>query len=293
MKNAIFIAFDDNYINNIFVCLNSLKKNFPNHPPLLINYIGKNKKILNYLNSIEDVSLIDESLEQIINLKLPLHPHISNPIVYAKYLLWTNLFEEYDSIMHLDADTIILNPFEELFSRNEFFIVSNNLRFFESRIFKRKFDSEYYLNRLLTLDGLQFPDSFKDMANAGMFVIPKKYRTTDQFRKLYEISLLYSPYVAYGDQSLISLWCLKNRIKFSEEFEYNFQMPIYTKLLLSRYPKRFKIPLYFFNSKTFLNQVKILHYSGRYKPGSKKFSKWRLMGSCSKIIEDLYDAYLN
>jgi lipopolysaccharide biosynthesis glycosyltransferase len=290
-NNAIFLAFNHNYANKAFHCLNSIKENYPDHPKIIICYEGPESKILEKLRKYSNIELI-------INLELPkdiiipgYHKDVQSKMVYYKYLLWTDMFQEYDNILHLDADTIVRAPLDTLFKGEEFFIVKNNLYFKEIQILDKSKDINGDLELLLDRWGMEYPKQ-QDMVNAGVFMIPKSYRIPDQYWILLKITEAFGKYLKYADQSALSLWCIKNKIKASEQYQYNFQTPLFTKFLMPRYNGYLDIG-WFLSKKSILNKVDIIHFSGPIKPDSKKFLKWNIMGRYAKIFRDCYFHYGN
>ena len=47
-------------------------------------------------------------------------------MIFVRFVLWTELFDDYDNVMYLDCNTITFKPFPELFEKNEFFCEVDN-----------------------------------------------------------------------------------------------------------------------------------------------------------------------
>jgi lipopolysaccharide biosynthesis glycosyltransferase len=221
MKNAIFIVFDDNYFNYAFNCLQSIKKNYPGHPEILVHYGGQNDEILAYLRTFKNLSLasVDERFLDLSGIDLGI---VGSRQVYLRYILWTEGFNNYDTILHIDADTHVLKPLDHLFSTESFFAV-NDFTPFGNSMFKQEFHDSPELKDILERWDLRMPIGEFEMLNAGVFVIPRKYRTKAQFDLLWAITLRCNSYTDFADQAAISLWCYINRIQFSDKIEFNFQ----------------------------------------------------------------------
>jgi hypothetical protein len=77
------------------------------------------------------------------------------------------------------------------------------------------------LLKLLKEDGIAETDR---AVNSGMFMIPRKERTHSNYLELVRFVQRYEPYLVWGDQSAINLWCLKKQTRILDDFRYNFQI---------------------------------------------------------------------
>jgi lipopolysaccharide biosynthesis glycosyltransferase len=186
-------------------------------------YDGNRKPIKQFLQTVKNLKIIpyDETFQDLRGVNLG---RINSKKVYFRYILWTTFFDDYDSIIHLDADTIVLGPLEDLLFREDFFCVADFTLGFD-RLFDFKFRNDKKLIKRLSDDSLSTDPCSLQMMNAGIFVIQKKYRTTEQFDRLWHFTKRYNAYSQFADQAAISLWCYHNKIPFSLEIEYNFQIP--------------------------------------------------------------------
>lgn len=234
MNHAIVMTFDDFYFEHAMVCINSLRVNYPNHPTILVYYDGNIQIVLDRLKVLDKIKLmpydfltsIDIDIE-VVNLGL-----VNNSKVYFKYLLWTDCFEEYDNVLYLDADTLILKPLDHLFLQDDFYIISDNTQSHNHRLFYPEKRNDKKLLRYLREDCFSYPSNRDDMANAGVFMIPKKYRNEENLRDLISLTVRYNDYLMFADQSAISLWCHKNSIVIKNNFEFNYQPCFVRELLL-------------------------------------------------------------
>jgi lipopolysaccharide biosynthesis glycosyltransferase len=301
MNNAIFIALDDRHWHYFMHCYNSILDNYPNHPKLLVHYSGWRKERISWLSYREDIRLyLKQDLPKEFSYSW-YHEEVPSKMVYFKYLLWTDEYDEYDNILHLDADTIVLSPLDDLFENKEFFIVKNNISFKEVQVISNKKTYEPRLLRnnrayrgvidpILQAHGIKYPNQ-EDMVNAGIFLIPKVYRTKSYLDSLLRITNDFGPFLVYADQSALSLWCIENSITPSSDYQYNFQMPLFDKLLRSRYKENLDVGCYFNFKKDILNKIKIVHFSGTLKPDRIKFNKWGLMGRYANLFCNCYKIY--
>lgn len=287
MNDAIFMAFDDRHWVYALSCLKSIKKNYPNHPTILIFYNGENPEKISHLKSVQNSSLY---LNYILPdyIKTPtFHKDVNSKMVYYKYLLWTDLFDNYGNILHLDVDTIILYPLDDIFNLDNFFIVRDNAPFSEVTILPKLTKS---IKKKLDYFDIKIPDH-NDMANAGVFMIPRKFRSKRHFYSLNEITTIFGSNLKYADQSALSLWCIRHMITPTEKYEYNYQMPLFSKFYIPRYKKDLSPGMLFSLKKDLLNNIKIIHFSGATKPTINRFLKWRLMGRYARMFYDCYNYY--
>jgi lipopolysaccharide biosynthesis glycosyltransferase len=269
-KNCIFLTFDDVYYKYARICLNSLAANYPEHPPVKVLYSGKSPEIIAALSEMPKVEVLSHELDvnQFASLNIC---QLGSAMVYARFILWTDLLDQFDKILYLDCDTIILKPFPELFEREGFFAVSDNG--FE-KVFDRTKLTNPELLAALEKDGLNLESVNEYMANSGFFIIPREYRTKEHLSQLWSITNTYNDYFAFADQSAISIWMYMNSIPLSEEYQYNFQ----TQFL-------FKDTLQIMGA----DNVKVMHYSG-WKP-DKNFHELLVPANYIFSIRDNFNKY--
>ncbi len=269
MKNAIFLSFDDNYAHFAKSCINSIISNYPNYPDLLVNYSGENKNILGFLENVKNLKLVKVSRTHDY-----LVGPIANQIVFDRFELWNEFELEYDNILHLDVDTIVLKNLDHLFCDNSFYAVSDthpltrilkihdrSLPHSLASIFPEKM--EQYIKED---DLVGIADQHK-MMNAGVFVLPKRWRTPAAYAQLIYLAQRYHEHVAYADQSLISIWAMQQGLNISTEIYDNFQM------------------VFFLNEdiNIDINKIAILHFTGNSK-FDHKYS-----GNCSPYQQLIFD----
>lgn len=242
--NAIFISFDDKHFHFAKSFLFSIKANYSNHPLILANYNGKSNSILTFLQAIDNLKIIN--LRESYSYEIG---HMPSTIVFQRFNLWTDQFDDYDNILYLDVDIIILSSLDYLFNKDDFYIFSDHSPY--AKIFRQQ-DSPEIVD-MLKEDNISIPCTIDSMANSGVFLIPKKYRTPMYYQKLIAIAEKYHRYVAFSDQSIISLWCLSENIVFHAEYENNCQIRFF----------------YYKDICIAIDDIRILHFSGGAKPGMK------------------------
>ncbi len=256
--NAIFLTFDDGLALCARACLNSIARNYPNHPQLCVFYDGVSAECLDFLSSFANLRIVsnDEMLPLPADMPLGEVGHIG---VYRKFFVWSSFFDLYGKVLYLDIDTLVLKPIDELFAKDDFVAVSN----FEPLESVRIFDPAHWGNRELLAkleeDGLSLPSAPNDMCNAGVLMVPARYRTSSNLATLFALTSRYQAYIKYADQSVISLWCRMNDIEFLKFFEFNFQAYFFGSDLAVDYS---------------LDTIKILHFTSSKKPYTLPFIMW-------------------
>ncbi len=221
MNHAIFLVFDDAYCQPAIACLKSIEANYPGHPRILACYDGNDDAVLAFLASVRNLERVpyepDDARLEGISLGV-----VNSPKVFYRYRLWSERFDAYDDILHLDVDTLVLKPLDALFGRDAFFAVSDHSNP-GYRVLRSEARHDPQLVQRLAEDQLFFPDGQDEMINAGVFVIPKRYRNRAQYEKLWELTRRYNDYLLFADQSAISLWCHYNQIPIATDYRFNFQ----------------------------------------------------------------------
>jgi len=269
--HAIYICFDDRFFPYARACLNSLRQNYPGHPRLLVDYVGDDGDILAFLHQF-DATLLDPA--PLPEFSQHLTPLGDTKLVFRRFQLWRSTFADYDTILHLDADTLILKPLTALFETDTPFFVSNHEPNKDGKLFSKRHADDPLLQELLTVDGLTYPGGIDDMANAGVFSLPRSFRNRLELSRMSGLAKRYGRYFAYADQSLLSLWLRVMGLKPSLAFRFNFQTPFFTDPSIS-------LPL---------DKVHILHFSN-HKPGTDSFANWRRIGTYRAQLNTLYETY--
>lgn len=274
MNNAIFLAFDDKHASYARACLNSLRRNYPRHPDIHVFYDGSSSDVQTFLATIPHLHLVPAidvpSLAGDVDLGV-----VNNAGIFYKYFAWTDYFSQYDNVLYLDVDTLVLQPLDELISSTDAQFIANHEP--TSRIFRGVPSQNATLSRLLSEDGLPELDDMDDMCNAGVFVLTSTYRTPSQLNSLKRVTQRYDRFSRYADQSAISIWCRINEIAFPCSYQYNFQTPLFDSDL-NGYD---------------LQNIAIVHFSSKHKPDTIDFLRWgRVPKPIRKRLINLYFAYL-
>jgi lipopolysaccharide biosynthesis glycosyltransferase len=259
MTNVIYTAVDKNYENYARACFNSIKKNYPNHPLVLVYADDISDEFREYVEGLNRFKIKAPSKKITYDNLGP----VQNSIVYQKYLLWDAVeFFEYATVLHLDCDTLVLAPLDDLFT-DEFLIFDNDERTKDFTMFGSDLDFDL--------------KNAKTFGNAGVFSIPRKHRLTKQFDVLNDLTNKYQDSIFYADQSIINLWCIDNGISVSKDVTYNFQPQFFS----------------YSDCKFLLEDVKILHFAAK-KPDTIEFMLWwRVKNGLTTLLHNMYMEYLD
>lgn len=219
-RHAIFLGLNENFVPLAEIFLKSLARNYPDHPDVYIYSIGLGERSLERLSAFKRVQPVSCGPGDFV-AGPPMashHPNFADPrISYARFLIWTDRFAAYENVLHLDADLLVLGALEELLERKDFtaFVDAGECAY---AIFYD--DKHPELERLLAEDGIV---RSARMANAGVFLVPKKDRTPENHALLVRFLARYGAHIKWADQSVINLWMAKKGYAAETDFRYNFQ----------------------------------------------------------------------
>lgn len=229
MKNCIFLIADLKFYRQISICLRSIVKNYPHHPDIIICPMDMSEKQKSSLSAICPCIFLDSELSSadFWPLMESLSDKTINPLSFwSRFLIWKSpLFLDYDYVLYLDSDTVIIKPLDDIFEQD--FYIEKDLYNWDNGVF---FDIDNnQLKHLLIHDGLELS---KVIANAWVFCVSRQFRTGDEFNDLLAIKNTYKNFIRYADQSVLNLWILKKNIKIYSKNVFNFQ---YAPLLRKNY----------------------------------------------------------
>ena len=286
-KNAIFMTFDSNYLDYAVACLSSITVNFPNYPDVFVRYAENDTEGLKRILSFPRTQRLIFEDEDGLMKGLDLGP-IASKEAFMRFFVWSSIFDDYDKVLYLDVDCLVLSSLDHLFEKDDFYIV-RDLLFDPSAqywVFKPGNECNLELENLLKEDGLTYENVQHKMYNSGMFMIPKQYRTAQNWKKLWNIARRYNDFLMLGDQSVISIWCALHAIVGKKDFENNFQI---AGLLY------FSMELSVENLKQYLiekDRLKIVHFNA-LKPHVDKIDKFKINYEVYKESYQRYQFYLN
>ncbi len=269
--DIIVLAINQKFFNHLKALLGSIFTNWPNSPNILIyTHPDLTEESLMYLANFKKITVIKYNPE-----KLKYHQLIQQNKSYFKSKefidtgffslhLFSEDFQAYRNLLFLDADTLVLQPLDELLDSNKFFICSA----FNSKLLpyfnvnqsqpQKTLLLSYWLFKLLQFKII--PKPFIS-ANSGVMLIPENLRGNKTERDLLKILNCFQS-VCSSDQEIILLFAMKHKLSISNDFRYNFQLRFLN--LIKQSTKKY----------THLTQaakdIKVIHFNGP-KPNSAEF----------------------
>lgn len=253
-ENCIFISINKNFLNHLRLCLLSIKINFPNYPDIILYHTDLNDndiislyKISNKIIPIKN-NLKDEESGPIMNHLKNINDH---SVFYARFQIWNNpIFKNYNNVLHLDADTIVLNDLSELMNNRDFYIMQDVYEG-EDKIFNNNTDIN--LLKCLKKDKINI---WNLACNGWIFLVPQKYRTVQFYKQLMKILNNYKNYIKWADQSVLNVRLYKNNISIQKDLKYNYQHRLLLKSELKK--DKHKIWIVHFNGISDLYRIKCM-----------------------------------
>jgi hypothetical protein len=245
--HAIFVTVDAEYSDVLGLLLKSLARSYPGHPPVVACTSGWTDQMRRALSrQSPGLRWLDVQA-----LTFPAGPPIGHDlardrrVMYARWAALTPVFDAYETVVYLDADTLVLGPFDELFAARQPLAFEDAYPNRREMVFYDPDDLN--LRRLLEEDGLAHWD-WERAANAGVLALPRSFRTPAQLVEFTRLSRRYGPFLRWGDQSVLNLWLARNAIQSVRDYRFNYQV----RLLVER---RALEPY---------RDAKILHFNGQH-----------------------------
>jgi hypothetical protein len=213
--NAISLSVNEDYVWHAQRLLGSLQRNWPNHPVVLVQHTGLSREAESIFGSFPRVRICHASTS-IVGPTINLAVGADDRATYLRLNLWSDNFTEFDRILYLDADTIVLSPLDRLFQMDDFVMFKDHLSNMTGMFADH---ADQVLEGLLSSDGV---DLGGDIANAGVFMIPRRYRNRLNFDEMTALLDRYKTHIRFADQTIINLWMRKHDIKPVDDPRYNF-----------------------------------------------------------------------
>ena len=194
----IFYCFDKNYNTQAYLSIQSIKDNTKEKLNIFILH-NEPKSFSKLLKQLEDsdTNISINKFDNINNIKFPNieNSHISEA-TYYRLFIGEYLDKKIDEILYVDADTVCLNDFTEIYYEN-----LNNLKESKFIIGARTVGEKTSKNRdiweRLDMDGKYF--------NAGvMFIDMKKWRIENTQNKLLDKLETLRDRIVYWDQDVLN-----------------------------------------------------------------------------------------
>jgi hypothetical protein len=217
---AIFIAVNGKFFAYTVIFLKNLRRNYPQHPDVVAYWADLSESELRWLSQFPRVRLVQYVPDpEMVGPAMATHrpKYADSKISYARFEIWTDAFKEYDQVLHLDTDTIVLAPLDDLIDREGFTIFAESHQN-PNAIFKDRDNPE--LLAKLKADGITPPAIH---ANFGVFCISRRHRTVEEYKTLKHLIQRYGAHFMWADQSLINVWLGLRGIPISQSREFNYQ----------------------------------------------------------------------
>lgn len=206
---------NDSYVWYGARLLESLQRNWPDHPLVLVQHTGLTEDSRRALSRFPRI-LFHQADGSIQGPPINLIAGADTQSAYLRLNLWGTSFDDYDNILYLDADTIVLKPLNEILDAGDLKIFKDPITTTAGMFIDGK-DSD--LQKTLAEDQLVLG---QEMANTGVFVIPKKWRQEDNFLEMMDLLDRYRPYLRFSDQTVINLWMIKHGCLPVEDIRFNY-----------------------------------------------------------------------
>ncbi len=244
MKNnekiiPIFYACDENFVKYTYVSIRSLIDNSSKEYSYKIYILNSNicdktkSKAEEFI--CENVSIefinVEKNLEQ-LGKNLPIRDYYSKTTYFRLFI--AELFPEYNKVIYIDSDTIVLGDISELFNhelKDNYVGACNEQAMIQTDVFGE------YVEKVLGIDRYQY-------FNAGILLLNTSlFRTEKILKKFIEMLDKYT-FAVTQDQDYLNVLC-KGKVLFLEQ---TWNTEVYGKIPVSQ------------------NEIKILHYIMVSKP---------------------------
>jgi hypothetical protein len=244
--HAIFVTLDSSYAGLFHLFLRSLHVHWPSHPRVIACTAGwpeaQRRQFDRRFPFIEWVDMHDLGFP--VGPAMGRNPFFDRPVMYARWAALTPRFDAYDTVLYLDVDTLVLGSLDELFEAESVLTFYETLPGTGAGIFDDP--DEPALRSLLEEDGLAGWCSRP--ANAGVVVLPRRFRTREQYAEVTRLTVRYAPYLRWGDQSVLNLWLARNRIAPAAGVEFNYQLRL----------------IYDAQARRACQRARVLHFNGQH-----------------------------
>jgi hypothetical protein len=228
MRNAIFYAASERFLPLLELNLSTLRSAFPEHPEIIIYHSGLSDGAIARLSVIPRLRLhrhIPSERELGPAVTIFNERYSDRNLSYYRFALWSEAFDEYDNVLHIDADALILKPLDALFNVNAFTIFRDRTEEGAS-IFVNPTKDPAAFEALRREDGL--PEDFP-IGNCGVFVHTRSDRTRESREQLLQTLERYRPFIRWADQSVINIWMRRRGLFPVDDSEYNYQCRLLEK----------------------------------------------------------------
>ncbi len=215
-RSVVVLITDEDMFFATRRLIGSILRNWPEYPELVVFHSDLSSESVEFLDSVPRTRRVDLSVPgQMVGPAMHETLESKAELFYARFLIWGEAFDEYDRVLYLDVDGLVLNSLDPLLEQDFYTCVNGSGRM---RVFRDPEDPD--LQALLDADGIDL-EGFKT-CNGGVMLLSARWRTREQLAKITEIVRRYRPYLRWGDQSVTNLWMYQNGLRSSEDTRYNY-----------------------------------------------------------------------
>ena len=236
----IFFTIDENYIPFLAVTLESIieNSNESNKYEIKVLYTNIEKESIAKIKKLEKENIAIDFIDlnyyvDAINDKLYTRDYYSKTTYFRLFL--PNLFPEYDKIIYLDSDIVVLDDIAKLYNIN---IKENLIGAVPDEIVEFTPAFREYVERVIGVK------SYKKYFNAGVLIMNLKELRKFNFQEKFLYLLEKVTYTVAQDQDYLNRMC-KGRVYYISQV-WN-KMPILRKSIENK-------------------KIKLVHYNFAYKP---------------------------
>ena len=227
--NAVMVTVNERYVDFLQLFLASLHQHYPNHPEVLACIDGWSAQAKQRLQArFPFVSWIDvKELEWTAGPAMRHDEAFNHPVMYARWAALTKRFDQYDTIVYLDVDMLVLGPLDELCASAEMRAFEETYPEKDKLVFRDRASAD--LQQLLLADGLQH-QRWDVAANAGVLALPRSVRTAAHLAEAQRITRRYGHHLMWGDQSMLNIWMARHQLSVVHDCRFNYQLRLLWKL---------------------------------------------------------------
>jgi len=135
LNNLIVCSIDNRFVSITELFLAILKRNFKDHPNIQILHDDLTIAHIKRLERFDGVRCVNQSLREFANAPLmSCHTgRTATQTLYRRFLIFTDLYQEFDNVIFMDTDLIIAGNLNDVFSSKELFIVRDTLNYYDFR----------------------------------------------------------------------------------------------------------------------------------------------------------------
>ena len=121
MTAALMVTVDARYADLLQVFLGSLHRHYLNHPEVLVCTSGWDATLRNRFQRLFPfVTWVDVAdLDWNAGPPMQHQEEFDHSVMYARWAALTARFDQYDQILYLDADMLVLEPLDALFDSGQ------------------------------------------------------------------------------------------------------------------------------------------------------------------------------